>query len=287
MQPPAGRRRLLRWSVRLAALSALVGLAVVGYRWWTRARPTSPTEIFRGVTYTCIEMNEPECRGLVHLVKVDLTAPGIQLYLTPLDPEAVAQGYQYRLDNAAAVLEREHLAVVVNAALFSSDSGIFQWSGDLARGVQTIVAEGQVSHIDPHTFLLWFQSDLTPHLEFENPPTEAVVRQARWGIGGGAVPLWKGRLREEAANHNVDRRTAVGIDTNRRLLWLSVFENASSAAVARVLAKQGAQDGILLDGGHSTTMVLGPTATHVQTGTLLYGGRPEATFFGVRADPLP
>jgi hypothetical protein len=285
-QPSTGRRRLLRWGIWMASLFALSGLTVVGYQWWTRPRPTPPKEIFRGVIYTCFEMNEPECRGLVHIVKVDLAAPGIQLYLTPLDAEAVAHGYQYRIETAKSVLEREHLAVVVNGALFSSDSGIVPWSGDPARGVQTIVADRQVSHLDPLSFLLWFQSDLTPHLEFSNPPTDAVLREARWGIGGGAVPLWKGKVREEAANHNVDRRTAVGIDPSQRLLWLAVFENASSAAVARVLAQQGAQDGILLDGGHSTSMLVGPEAAHNQTGSKLGGWRPVATFLGIRAEPL-
>ncbi len=270
----------------MMGLLLIAGLGVEAYQWWTRPRPTPPSEIFRGVTYTCFEPSEPECRGLVHVVKVDLTAPGIQLYLTPVDAEAMVHGYQYRLDTAPAVSEREHLAVVVNAAFFSSDSGLIQWSGDWARGVQTIVADGQVSHLDPHSYMLWFESDLTPHLEFQKPPTEAGLRKARWGIGGGAIPLWKGKLREGAVGHDLDRRTAVAIDTDRRLLWLAVFESASSSAVARVLAAQDAQDGFLLDGGHSSTMVLGANAARVQTGSLLHEWRPVATFFGVRAEPL-
>ena len=287
---PARPRPRTSWRRRVVVLTGLLliaGLGVEAYQWWTRPRPTPPTEIFRGVTYTCFERNEPECRGLVHVVKVDLTAPGIQLYLTPLDAEAMVHGYQYRLDTAPAVSEREHLAVVVNAAFFSSDSGLIQWSGDSARGVQTIVADGQVSHIDPHSYLLWFESDLTPHLEFEKPPTEAILHRARWAVGGGAIPLWKGRLREAAASHEMDRRTAVAIDPERKLLWLAVFENASSLAVAKILAEQGAQDGFLLDGGHSTTMVLNSQAAGgVQTGSLIHGWRPVATFFGIRAEPL-
>jgi hypothetical protein len=220
----------------------------------------------------------------VHVVKVDLSAPGVQIYLTPVDPEAVAEGWQYRLDTAPSVIERERLAVVVNATFFSSDSGWIRWSGDLARGVQTIVADGQVSHVDPHSYLLWFESDLTPHLEFEKPPSDAVLREARWGVGGGGVAVWKGAVREGVASHEMDRRTAVGIDTGRRLLWLAVFENASPAAVARFLAEQGSQDGFLLDGGHSTTLVLDQKAAHVQSGALIRGGRPVATFFGVRAE---
>ncbi len=217
------------------------------------------------------------------LVRVDLSAPGIALYLTPLDAEAVRQGYQYRLADAAAVLNREDLAVVVNGAYFTAESGLFYRTGDLARGVQTVIADGQWSHVDPHSYMLWFEADLSPHIESTKPPDEALLRRARWGIGGGAVPLWKGEVRAGAASHEMDRRTAVGIDSGRRLLWLAVFENASSLAVARVLKEHGAQDGFLLDGGHSTTMVLGSKAAEVRPGTLLGGARPVATCFGIRA----
>ena len=276
----------MRLVVVLLVLLAAFGLGVEANEWWTRPRPTPPTTIFHGITYTCIETNDPECRGLVHIVKIDLAAPGIELYLTPVDPEAMARGWQYRLDSAASLLEREKLAVVINAAFFTSDSGIVQRSGDLANSVQTIVADGAVNQIDPDSYLLWFEPDLTPHLEFEKPPKTAILRQARWGIGGGAIPLWKGKLRETAASHVMDRRTAIGIDPDRKLLWLAVFENASSTGVARILSQHGAQDGFLLDGGHSTTMVVCAAADHVRTGEMLHGWRPVATFFGIRAEPL-
>ncbi len=278
--------RWLRRFLWLFGLMITIGAGIEAYEWWTRPRPTPPTEIFRGVTYTCFEAHDQECRGLVHVVKVDLAVPGIGLYLTPLDPEAVTQGWEYRLDSAGAVLKREKLAVVINGALFSSDSGFLQWSGDFARGVQTIVADGQVNHIDRPSYLLWFEPDLTPHVEVEHPPSPAVLRRARWGIGSALVTLWKGKFRDVAVNREMDRRTAIAIDSSRKLLWLAIFENASFGAVARILAEQGAQDGFLIDGGHSTTMVLSPEAAHVQSGEMLHGWRPVATFFGIRAEPL-
>jgi hypothetical protein len=97
--------------------------------------------------------------------------------------------------------------------------------------------------------------------------------------------VWKGAVREGVAFHETDRRTAVEIDTGQRLLWMAVFENAFAARVARILAKQGSQDGFLLDGGHSTTMVLDRKAAQFQSGALIRSGRPVATVFGVRAEP--
>ncbi len=102
---------------------AVAGLGYAGYAWWMRPHPTPPTEIFRGVVYTCEKMDREECRGLVHLVRVDLSAPGIGLYVTPLDPEAVRRGYQYRLADVSTVVQRECLAVVVNGTFFAADSG--------------------------------------------------------------------------------------------------------------------------------------------------------------------
>jgi peptidoglycan/LPS O-acetylase OafA/YrhL len=283
------RRRLLL----LACLAAVTGLAIAVYLrcpisifFKLGPRPTPPTEIFQGVTYTCEELDEDECKGLVLVVRVDLTAPGVGIYLTPLDPEAVRHGYQYRLTDPATVLRKEDLAVVINATFFSADSTLFYKSGDLARGVQTVIVDGKVSHVDPHSYMLWFEPDLTPHIENSKPPTEAVLRRARWGIGGGGVPVWHGQALIHGANHQMDSRTAVGIDSQRRLLWLAVFENASEGAVPQVLVRHGVQEGFLLDGGHSTTMVIGPGAAGVTSGTFFGGVRPVATCLGIKAQRI-
>ncbi len=162
-----------------------MGLGYAGYAWWTRPRPTPPTEIFRGITYTCEEMNTEECRGLVHFVRVDLSAPGIGLYLTPLDPEAVSQGYQYRLAEASTVLRREDLAVVINGTYFGAESGAFYQTGDLANSVQTVIANGRMSHVDPHSYMLWFEPDLTPHFESSEPPDPALLRGPAGELAAG------------------------------------------------------------------------------------------------------
>jgi hypothetical protein len=277
-----------RFVARAIVTAIVAATAYAGYSWWTRPRPMPPTEIFRGIVYSCEQIDTDECRGLMCLVRVDLTAPGIGLYLTPLDPEAVNQGYQYRLASAADVLRREALAVVVNGTYFSAKSGLFYRTGDLANGVQTIVADGEMNHeLDRNSYMLWFDSDLTPHIDSAMTARDDFLRGARWAIGGvGMAALWNGQVREDSVGHAMDQRTAVGIDSGRRLLWLAVFENASSLAVARVLKEHGAEDGFLLDGGHSTSMVLGSEAAPVQSGSLIGGWRPVANFFGIKAQPL-
>src|SRR5262245_48287463 len=86
-------------------------------------RPAA-AEIFEGITYGCKQL-EPseEASGVVHWVRINLTAPGIALYVTSQDPTAVSQGWQYRLRWVGEVAAREHLAVAINGTLFRTKIG--------------------------------------------------------------------------------------------------------------------------------------------------------------------
>ena len=58
-----------------------------------RCELSVPTEIFEGITYGCKRLDTTEeGNGLVHWMSINLATPGIELYVTPLDPVAVAQG---------------------------------------------------------------------------------------------------------------------------------------------------------------------------------------------------
>lgn len=253
---------------------------------WERC-PIQPSEIFSGITYGC-ERLEPtqEGYGVLHWLRVELETPGIDLYVTPLDPSAVSQGWQYRLRWISDVVSREHLAVAVNGTLFTTGhSWLPRLPGELARAVETVVSNHVPSHYWEHTYLLWFDNDLNPHLRPSKPPTSAELKQAKWGIGGQGVGLRDGKV-WSGSNLLPDSRTAIGIDPDRKLLFLAVAERASPRLVLERLAGLGARDGMLLDGGGSSAMAIGQGARGVASGALFGGSRPVATFFGVRARPL-
>jgi hypothetical protein len=265
------------------ALMAFTGADSAG---WERCA-RQPGEIFSGVTYGCERLERTEQGyGVLHWVRVELGAPGIEPYVTPLDPSAVAQGSQYRLRWIENVVRDEHLAVAVNGALFTSE---YSWRprlpGDLANGVETVVSEHVVSHFWKHAYLLWFDDNLNPHLRPSKPPNSAELREAKWGIGGQAVWLHDGKV-WSGSNRQPDSRTAIGIDAERKLLFLAVAEWASPHLVLEELAKLGARDAMLLDGGASSAIAIGEGARDVPTGPLFGGSRPVATFFGVRARRL-
>ena len=60
----------------------------------------------------------------MHWARVDLTAPGIELYVTPTDQTLDGSDYQYRLKRVGTVAQREGLAVVVNGSLFAKESAL-------------------------------------------------------------------------------------------------------------------------------------------------------------------
>jgi hypothetical protein len=143
-------------------------------------------------------------------------------------------------------------------------------AGDLARGVETVVADHVVSHLWEHTYLLWFDDQLTPHLRRSKPPIAAELARAKWGIGGQERP--KARFTSRCSR----RSGAQALIFGRRPKYIS------PRLTLHELADLGAKDGMLLDGGDSSSIAIGKGALAGRAG-LLYGGwRPVATFFGVR-----
>ena len=282
---PASRPR--RIAKRAFATLLLLSLVVVLVWWLQRRQPTGPVEIFAGVSYTCQRITgRNDASGLYHLVRVDLRTPGIQLYATPLDPQAVRQGYQYRLESAESVTRRKHLAVCINGVLFSTPSRWLRLAGEPATGSEMIVAEHVASQVNENGHLVWFDRNLAPQIERQRLPRPEALRDAEWGIAGQVPVLSDGKPTRQG-DQLIDQQTMLGIDESKHLLWLAVFERASSNAAAELLAEQGVKYAIRLDGGDSSTMVIGAGARGIRPGAVQSSWRPSATFFGVRARDLP
>jgi hypothetical protein len=273
-------------SAKLALAFALALFASADCAYWERCTP-QPKAIFSGITYGCelLERSE-QGQGVLHWVRVELGTPGTELYVTPLDPSALENGFQYRLRWIDDVVRSERLAVAVNGSLFTSKPG---WRpgfpGDLAKGVETVVSDHVMSHFWEHTYLLWFDDNLNPHLRPTKPPKPEELREAKWGIGGQGVGLQGGKI-WSGIDRKPDSRTAIGIDAERKLLFLAVAEWASPRLMLEELAKMGARDAMLLDGGSSSAMAIGEGSQNLMRQALLGGWRPVATFFGVRASRL-
>jgi Phosphodiester glycosidase len=270
---------------RFVAFVVVLGAFLHG-DFWEQCHPHQPVEIFAGVTYGCDRLAvTQEGGGLVHWVRIDLTAPGIELYVTPLDPAATARGWQYRLRPIEDVLEREHLAVAINGTYFTTASGSWlRFSGDLARSMQTLISDHVVAYGPWGNSLLWFGAELAPHALELSSAAETTLSRAKWAVGAHMLQLHDGQVLE-SGDATANARTAIGIDQSRKLLFLAVAERISHPRMLHILADLGARDGILLDGGDSSAMGIGRGSTGIPAAVLLGGGRPVATYIGVRARP--
>jgi Phosphodiester glycosidase len=277
------------WTSHFLSGALVVSLGVLlgcGFTCW--GRPAA-AEIFEGVTYGCEQMQlSDEGSGVIHWARIDLTAPGIELYLTPKDPMAISQGWQYRLRRVGDVVATEHLAIAINGALFKLKSdGWPRMSGEFAKGVEPVVVDHVVSHFWGDTYFLWFDDNLTPHLRPSKPLRVEELSTAKWGIGGQDLWLRDGRVwSDDSRCLRPGARTAVAVDLSRKLLFLAVGTHISPRLLFKTLANLGAKDGMLLDGGDSSSVAIGKGAKDVSAGAVYGGWRPIATHFGVRAQAL-
>ena len=126
-----------------------MGLAAIaaGAAWIIGPRPMGQTEIFPGVSFRSdiLPVTE-EGGGRVHVVVTDLRTPGLELYVTPPDPAALAKGFFYRLRWISEVTRTEQLSIVVNAAMFASQPRLLaSWPGILLTASGTLVADHVVA----------------------------------------------------------------------------------------------------------------------------------------------
>jgi hypothetical protein len=250
---------------RLCRFAAFVVLgAFLRGDFWEQGHPHQPVKIFAGVTYGSERLAvTQEGGGLVHWVRVDLTAPGVELYVTPLDPAAAARRWQYRLRPIEDVVEREHLAVAVNGTYFATASGSWlRFSGDLARSMQTLISDHLVAYGPWGTSLLWFDDELAPHVLRLSSAAEPILPRAKWAVGAHVLQLHNGQILGDD-DSTADARTAIGIDQPRKLLFLAIAERISQPRMLHMLADLGARDGFLLDGGGSSAMGIGQGSTGI------------------------
>ena len=272
---------------RAVGKAMVIIFAVLFISWWLhKPTPNNIIELFSGITYSCRCPEESTIKGLVHFVSVDLTNPDIDLYVTPLDAEATTRGWEYKSVWAPTVVYDESLAILINGTLYQTSRSPAVFPGDWSRSCETVISEYQVSAIHPLSYLLWFEDNLTPHLERSFPPPINACEEARWGISGHLV-IDRGKISAltQFVEEVQDARTFVGIDLQLKRLWLVVFENASEVAAAKYLIKQGLRDVIMVDGGDSSCIVIGRGANGIIPRALVWPHRPVANVFGVRSKP--
>jgi hypothetical protein len=279
-------RRLLKWIFRLLLIAVLgPALYIGGWIAWTYHGPASEREIYHGLFYGCERLPEgPESGGLWHYVRADMNVPGVGIYITPRDPDAIAAGFEYKLKYVTTAVDDEKLAAAINGVRFGARNRYLQFPGTYATGFETVITEHEMSHFNADTYLMWWDDAMQAHLEWRKPPAEADIKAAKWAIGAQEAIL---SLKEHTQDRGADQQTFIAADPDRNWVWIGCFDKASYTFMYEFLQRRGVKLLIAVDGGSSKCLVVGSKAKNIRPGTITGNWRPVATQFGFRADPLP
>jgi hypothetical protein len=235
-------------------------------------------------------------------LRIDLTDPDIVLFTTPKCTNCGS--FETTSDFTSDFLEQHGLQVAVNGGFYTSSSG----PSDSALGTPedvyglAICTGAVVSAANSPGYdasLLFTTNNQAFYLPSNSPATN--TSGIYTAISGNIALLLNGVNLRSATPNDLDPRTALGLSQDRHYLYLMTIDGRQSNwsdgadfySTGEWLKRFGASDGINVDGGGSTTMVMGNCqggAVRLNRSSFVYAYSRERNIghnFGVRARPLP
>jgi hypothetical protein len=287
----------------LLVVFGLAGFAALLFGIWYTHRPLPDAiqneVLFPGITYTREIVRDPYPQ-IRHIVKIDLTTPGLSFFVTPQDN---TQGFPYRARTTSEFLAEHHLQLAINGDYFRPFAdNIIQYyphEGDqgevsgytIAQGV--VVTAGYSPAKVQRTMFITADNRVT----FVEPPAEPVYT----AISGKPMALIEGEIPAITTKWHpeylTDRnpRTAIALDQAGTTLMLFLIdgrqpnysEGATVPELGEIIRAHGGWNALNLDGGGSTTLVIeGADGTPVILNSPIHNRipgreRPVANHFGL------
>lgn len=246
--------------------------------------------LFAGVELADLSADRPRpMKG--HAVRIDLTAPGVGFLATPDNGDRPSETDGLK---TSTFLARHKLQVAVNAAPFGpvrADNA--EGNGLDVAGLQISGGKAVSGPNGNYPALLVAKGNT---VRVARPPFDtAGVENA---VGGFHVVLERGGVIE--GDESIHPRTAAGVSADGKSLVLLVIDGrqrgysggATTGEVGAWLKALGAADGINLDGGGTTTLVVaGDDGKPRVVNRPIHAGKPgtervSASHLGVYAKPL-
>lgn len=259
-------KQLLR-IVLVEVVGLTIGVAL-GYGILLASRParTDHQEVlFQGVSYFRQARLSPRPL-MVHIVEVDLSAPGVDFLVTPGDKSSEMELFA---STTSAFLRRFDLQMAINGSFFEpfysknfTPWGYYPHSGDpinvngLAISNSEMYSESEISHpvlcVTTNRILITRKSC----------PMDTVQ-----ALAGNEIIIDNSAPFPHAHNpyfESTHPRTAVALDAEGRTLWLVVVdgrqrgysEGVTLNELAEIILELGAKTALNLDGGGSSTLVV-------------------------------
>jgi hypothetical protein len=231
---------------------------------WLRERlrgqpPPERRALFQGITYER-HIRAGAAPLVLHVVTIDVGAPGIRFVVTPGDPQ---KKLPFAGLTTSAFLEQQRTQLAVNGDFFTPwhSNGMFDYyphTGDpvttegFSKSGGVLVTRGETP-------------DLANTLRFSRdgrPSFTLPIEEAESAISGRRL-ITAGHAHLEHWNEAREPRTFVGLDRAAEHLYLFVADGRQRtsggmtvAEMARALLDRGAHDALMLDGGGSSALVI-------------------------------
>jgi hypothetical protein len=293
------RVRRRRIAIDLLPLPTLLLVLFAGYWLWYVHRPQpEPTreELAPGVTYVREARNEPRPL-VVHRVEIDLTTPGLEFLVTPVQPTG---DFDLPARTTSRFAREFDVEAAINASYFfpfraDSPFRYYPHAGDAVNAIGSCTSRGR-----------WYSTPEPGYTLFAITPENRVAIGDRTVYVWNAVSGWPMLLKDgeiaDVPDKPPDPRTAVGVDrAGRRMFWLVIdgrqprySEGVTFRELAELFREFGAWDAVALDGGGSSTLVAKPVNGSPRVLNCPIHGkhppgveRPVANHIGVRVRTPP
>lgn len=266
------------------------------------ARTPVQRDLFQGVTYQREVRNQP--RPIVmHIVGVDLTAPGVEVVVSPGVPLSEPSN-QARAQTTSEFLTAAQAQIAINGSFFFPFEENTPWdylphSGDRVTVIGEAIAEGIIYAQQKHPWRpICFLDSGKVIIAAKTTCPEATQS----ALSGGPTLLADGRPKRTMKLNNDDKaygRMMVATNKAGTYLWLIAIDGkqpfysrgVTLAEAAELLQALGAENALNLDGGGSTTLVRSrngqPQLLNSPVHTKIpMRERPVANQIGIYAQPL-
>ncbi|MEB3279754.1 MAG: phosphodiester glycosidase family protein [Lyngbya sp.] len=234
----------------------------------TRPLPLSKQEqqLFKGITYQRIRRTKPDAL-MIHLVKIDLTEPGIELLVTPGEPGEDKR--DIAAQTTSEFLQKYDLQLAINGSFFhpfyvNGPIDYYPYSGERVNILGQAISQGKIySNVNKG----WSVLCISPEKKAEILP-DTCPKNTVHGLAGNMILIERGQPVKFKKFSDINKkfpRTAVAIDKSGETLWLILIDGRQSlysqgatlATLTDIIQEiEGVETALNLDGGGSTTLVI-------------------------------
>ena len=290
----------------LATTTGLLVLPLILYGWLHLSRPPRTPQqrsLFQGIIYRREVRSIPRPL-MLHIVTIDLTAPGVRVLVTP--GKTTSNNTEVQARTTTEFLSEFQLQLAINGSFFYPFREVSPWnyypqSGDRVSVVGQAIANGSsYSQSKQDWPVLCFNANNLTQIESGGKCPKGTTH----GVAGNVLLIEQGNpvgLNLDSRQGDFGKpypRVAVAIDQQGKTLWLIAIdgkqplysEGATIGELTTIIRDLGAYSALNLDGGGSTTLVTAtsqePTVLNAPIHTKLpMRQRPVANHLGFYALP--